>query len=110
MTQHTSKLCKGYLNKKESDGVLHQLTWHPQSPNLNPIEKVWDELDLREKTLGKALQVKLVVRMPRVCKAVIKEKGGYIEESKITYFDLFNTFLDTTLFHVCYFIVLMSSL
>ena len=25
MTQHTSRLCKGYLTKKESDGVLHQM-------------------------------------------------------------------------------------
>jgi hypothetical protein len=35
------------------------------------------------KTVGKAFQVKLVERMPRVCKAVIKAKGGYFEESKI---------------------------
>jgi hypothetical protein len=26
MTKHTYRLCKGYLNKKESDGVLHQIT------------------------------------------------------------------------------------
>ncbi|XP_071196721.1 uncharacterized protein [Salvelinus alpinus] len=44
-TQHTSRLCKGYLTKKESDGVLHQMTWPPQSPDHNPIEMVWDELD-----------------------------------------------------------------
>nr|XP_046223628.1 LOW QUALITY PROTEIN: ubiquitin conjugation factor E4 B-like [Oncorhynchus gorbuscha] len=49
MTQHTSRLCKGYLTKKESDGVLHQMTWTPQSPNLNPIEMVWDKLDRRVK-------------------------------------------------------------
>jgi hypothetical protein len=30
---------------------------------------------------GKAIQVKLVERMPRVCKAVNKAKGGYIEDS-----------------------------
>jgi hypothetical protein len=41
----------GYLTKKESDGVLHQMTWPPQSPNLNPIEMVWDESDRSE---GKA--------------------------------------------------------
>ena len=35
--KHTSRLCKGYLTK-ESDGVLHQLTWPPQSPDLRPIE------------------------------------------------------------------------
>ena len=32
------------------------------------------------KTVGKAFQVKLVERMPIVCKAVIKAKGGYFEE------------------------------
>uniref|UniRef100_A0A674DF06 Tc1-like transposase DDE domain-containing protein n=1 Tax=Salmo trutta TaxID=8032 RepID=A0A674DF06_SALTR len=47
MTQHTSRLCKGCLTKKESDGVLHQMTWPPQSPELNPIEMV--ELDRRVK-------------------------------------------------------------
>jgi hypothetical protein len=35
------------------------------------------------KTVGKAFQVKLIKRMPRVCKVVIKAKGGYIEESQI---------------------------
>ena len=46
------------------------------------------------KTVGKAFLMKLVEKMPRVCKAVIKAKGGYSEESEI-YFDLFNTFLVT---------------
>uniref|UniRef100_A0A8B9HBQ6 Transposase Tc1-like domain-containing protein n=1 Tax=Astyanax mexicanus TaxID=7994 RepID=A0A8B9HBQ6_ASTMX len=31
--KHTSRLCKGYLTKKESDGVLHQMTW--PKPNQN---------------------------------------------------------------------------
>jgi hypothetical protein len=33
--------------------------------------------------VGKEIQVMLVERMPRVCKAVIKAKGGYLEEFKI---------------------------
>jgi hypothetical protein len=35
------------LTKKESDGVLHQMIWPPQLPNLNPIEMVWYELYCR---------------------------------------------------------------
>jgi hypothetical protein len=45
MTHQTSRLCKGYFTKKESDGVLHQMTWSPQSPDFNPIEMVWEESD-----------------------------------------------------------------
>jgi hypothetical protein len=51
MTQHTTKLCKGYLNNKKSDGVLHKMTRPAQSPDLNPIEMVWDELDSRVKEM-----------------------------------------------------------
>ena len=89
--------------------MLHHMTWPPQSPDLNQIEMVWDESDRRVKekqppsaqhmwnsfkTVGKAFQVKLVEKMPRVCEAV-KAKGGYFEEYKI-YFDLFNTVLANT--------------
>jgi hypothetical protein len=35
------------------------------------------------KTVGTAFQVKLVERMPRVCKAAIKAKSGYFEESQM---------------------------
>ena len=78
------------MTEKERDGVLRQMTWPPQLPNLNPVEMVWDELDRRVKEKQpasarhrKAFQVKLFERMPRVCKAVIKAKGGYFEETKI---------------------------
>ena len=39
----------GYLTKKESDDVLHQMIWPPQSLKLNTIEMVWEELDRRVK-------------------------------------------------------------
>jgi hypothetical protein len=42
-------------------------------------------------TVGKAFQVKLVERMPRVYKDVFKAKGGYFEEVLICL-----TFLVTT--------------
>ena len=45
----TSRLCKGYLTRKESNGVLHQMTCSPQSHNLNPIDMIWNELDRRVK-------------------------------------------------------------
>jgi hypothetical protein len=35
------------------------------------------------KTVRKAFLMNLVERMPRVCKAVIKARGGYFEESQI---------------------------
>ena len=53
------------------------------------------------KTVGEAFQVKLIERIPRVCKAVIKAKVAIL---------ILNTFLVSTWFHMCYFIVLMSSL
>ena len=103
MTQNTPPGCvRAYLTKKESDGVLHQMTWPPQTPDQNTIEMVWDELDRRVKErqpsspqhMWELLQecwksipddylMKLIERMPRVCKAVIEAKGGYFKESKI---------------------------
>jgi hypothetical protein len=64
---------------KVRDGVLHQMTWPPQSPNLNPIEMFWDWPQSEGKAankcsayVGTAFLMKLVERIPRVCKAVIK--------------------------------------
>jgi hypothetical protein len=50
MTQNTPPSCvRAFFTKKENNGVLHQMTWPPQSPNLNQIEMVWDESDRRVK-------------------------------------------------------------
>ena len=77
------------------------MTWPPQSPDLNPIEMVCDDLDHRVKEMQpmsaqhvwELLQdcwksIPGEARMPRVYNAVIKAKGGYYEKSQI-YFDFF---------------------
>lgn len=100
--KHTSKLCQDYLIKKVKENKLRLLDHPPQSPDCNPIEFLWDEVDRKVrqkrptnvKNLWFAIQDvwenisedylnKLIARMPRVCAAVIKAKGSYFEESKI---------------------------
>jgi len=90
------------LKRKEEAGVLSKMEWPPQSPDVSPIELLWDELDrevrkcmpTNKEDLWKALERcwnqidsqkldKLVKRMPRICKALIKAKGRHFDESKL---------------------------
>ena len=74
MTQHISRLCK-----KESDRVLHQMTWPPQSPDLNPFEMVWQELDRRVKEKQHTSAQHLMISSSKIYRDMIPEKGGKSE-------------------------------
>ena len=100
--KHTSTLCKSYLGKKQAAGMLSVMEWPAQSPDLNPIELLLEQLDcmVRKKcpssqsNLWELLQEawgeistdylnKLTARMPKVCNAVIAVNGAFFDESKV---------------------------
>ena len=75
------------------------MEWPPQSPDLSPIELLWDEVDrqVQEKKptsveslvrlvkqtwteISPVVLEKLLNRMPLICQAVIDAQGGYFDE------------------------------
>ncbi|KRT79550.1 hypothetical protein AMK59_7098 [Oryctes borbonicus] len=99
--KHSSRICRNYLASLEEDR-LKRMIWPLQSPDLSPIELIWDELDRRIRQKGvtssqdlwRKLQQawteipatflkSLILRMPRICTAVIKSKGGHIDEKSV---------------------------
>ena len=91
--KHTSKKAKNYLSNQK----YNVLEWPSQSPDLNPIEHLWQQVKRaiyyrvdRASSLDHLFQIvkeewekipvanmqKLVHSMPDRCKEVIKKKGG----------------------------------
>ena len=75
------------------------MEWPPQSPDLSPIELLWDEVDrqVQEKKptsveslvrlvkqtwteISPVVLEKLLNRMPLICQAVIDAQEGYFDE------------------------------
>ena len=94
--KHTSKLCSNYLKSKEQKEVLSVMDFPPQSPDLNPIERLWEHLKqekvnhtiTNQEILWRALQVcwnnlepetihTLVESMQYRVIAVLKAKGRH---------------------------------
>ena len=97
--KHTSNMCKSYIQKKVQSGEMLYMDWPPQSPDLSPIELLWEEVDRQvqakrpssaerlaeivQKTwseISEDILEKLLQRMPLLCKAVIAADGGYFDE------------------------------
>lgn len=91
---HVARVVRDYLD----DNEVHAIPWPANSPDLNPIEHVWDEMDRRLRRLPhqptslrelrdsliqvwqdipQTFHANLITSMRRRCRAVIDSDGGH---------------------------------
>ena len=94
--KHTAHTVKNYLQNKEHKGDIKVLEWPSQSPDINPIENLWnivkqkrkgfratskDDLFEKIREIRQSIPTEtlnnLVECMPRRIQAVIDTKGGH---------------------------------
>ena len=99
--KHTSGKVKAYLETKTNakQSRMSVMNWPSQSPDLNPLEMLWEECDRMVKKrkptshpeleqvvravwseMPAAKMNTLVARMPHLCEAVLKADVGYFVE------------------------------
>ncbi|GJQ73396.1 hypothetical protein Trydic_g13760 [Trypoxylus dichotomus] len=88
--KHVSNLCKDYSQYLEANDSIEVIEWHTLSPDLNPIEFLWEELD---RDVQKEVPTTEVARSMTPgntcyldkthCRNDAKTKGGNIGESQV---------------------------
>ena len=102
--KHTSGKVKDYLQSKAAKkrSKIKLMDWPSQSPNLNPLELLWEECDREMKkrkptnlasletvvrevwtTMPTQKMHKLIARLPALCKETIKANGAYFIEKSV---------------------------
>ncbi|EFX82090.1 hypothetical protein DAPPUDRAFT_101484 [Daphnia pulex] len=75
--KHSANINRGYLSRKEKDGTLIHLEWPPQSPDLSPIEQIWDyvksKMDTTERSSKEVMWQKIQKEWNKIPKKVLRK-------------------------------------
>lgn len=83
--KHTSQLCREYLTKEKESGVLELMDQTNQSPDLNPIEQIWDLVDLKIDCIKVSSTASLWEQLETIWSSVTKETvETYIKTMPVT--------------------------
>ena len=71
--KHTARVYKYYLQHLEQSDESKIMHWPPQSADLNPIEKIWDELDRKIREVCPKPQNDLWNKLQYACNQIVPE-------------------------------------